>query len=355
MPDLPTLAELNEQIALDADNDQAYFMRAEYHFRHRNYTQAQLDYQAAIDINPEYGLAYVALGYVKAMEGQPEQACECFEQVQHIYPPDSEEHKWVQQVKWITKDIANDGDDVSYYNRRGIKLNDLTLYWQALIDYSQALAIDPQYKYAYYNRGLNYNQLEEYELAIDDFTKAIQLDPNDPWHYNDRGNSYNYLKKHDEALQDYFAGLKIDPNVGALYCNIGDVYFSMGDLDQAKHYLQLALNQTPNDATYIATLIEVYLCADHYRQAQQMMERNRTLLAESEYALAIDILELVLNCIFELPYDRLAQRLQQAQQLNEKTEWDFDNLMRWFDTSKTLDSDTKEALQPYLKVAVELG
>jgi hypothetical protein len=29
MPNLPTLAELNEQIAQDADNDQAYFMRAE--------------------------------------------------------------------------------------------------------------------------------------------------------------------------------------------------------------------------------------------------------------------------------------------------------------------------------------
>jgi tetratricopeptide (TPR) repeat protein len=163
------------------------------------------------------------------------------------------------------------------------------------------------------------------------------------------------LKKYDEALQDYFAGLKINPNIGALNCNIGDVYFSMGDLDQAKRYLQLALNQDPNDTTYIGTLAEIYLCADDYHQAQQMIKSNRTLLAESEYALAIDILELVLNCIFELPYDHFVQRLQQAQQLNEKTEWDFDNLMRWFHTSKALDSTTKEALQPYLKIAVELS
>ncbi|WP_299465129.1 tetratricopeptide repeat protein [uncultured Microscilla sp.] len=357
MPNLPHIDQLNEQIAQDADNDEAHFMRAEYYFRHRSYAQAKLDYQAATDINPEYGLAYVALGYVDTIEGSSETACAYFEQARLLYPTNSQEAAWVQQVIWATQNLATYGEDASYYNRRGINLNDLKLYWQALVDYSQALVTDPGYKYSYYNRGLNYNEMGEYALAIKDFTQAIRLKPDDPWHYNDRGNSYNYLKRYEEALKDYFKGISIDPNIAALYGNVGDVYFSLGNLEQATHYIELAINKDPHDATYKATLAEIYLCAGDYEKAWQMVMRNRTLFDQSEYALASDILQLVLACILghTQAINALEQRLYIAKQLAETVDWDFDSLMRWFNNTQDLSKDTRADIRKYLEVAVGLG
>ena len=48
-------------------------------------------------------------------------------------------------------------------------------YELAIINYSKALEINPNYANAFYNRGFCYANLKKHELAITDYNKAIEI------------------------------------------------------------------------------------------------------------------------------------------------------------------------------------
>ena len=51
-------------------------------------------------------------------------------------------------------------------------------YNGAIIDFTKAIDLDPNYAAVYYNRGVTKGVLEDYNGAIADYTKAIELDLN---------------------------------------------------------------------------------------------------------------------------------------------------------------------------------
>ena len=85
-------------------------------------------------------------------------------------------------------------------------------YDDAIADYTEAIALDPNVATAYTIRGDAYAEKGEFDRAIADFTKAIGLDPNDAITYYNRG--YTYAKKGDEdqAIADFRKVLEIDPS-----------------------------------------------------------------------------------------------------------------------------------------------
>ena len=50
-------------------------------------------------------------------------------------------------------------------------------YWEAILDFSKAIEIDPKDSFLYFWRGFAYEFLEEYSTAIKDLKIAKQLDP----------------------------------------------------------------------------------------------------------------------------------------------------------------------------------
>ena len=66
------------------------------------------------------------------------------------------------------------------FNNRGAVLVDLGDYKLALADYNMAIELDPQYVYAYYLRGLSYEELNETLNASVDLNRVLELS-DDPW------------------------------------------------------------------------------------------------------------------------------------------------------------------------------
>ena len=64
------------------------------------------------------------------------------------------------------------------YNNRGLAYAKQGFYDRAILDYSQAITLKPDYAKAYINRGLAYVDKGLYDRAIDDYNKAIHIDPN---------------------------------------------------------------------------------------------------------------------------------------------------------------------------------
>ena len=65
-----------------------------------------------------------------------------------------------------------------FYNR-GKSYSEKGELEQAILDYSNALEIDPKKSKAYCERGYCWDELKNYEKAIIDYNKAIKIYPND--------------------------------------------------------------------------------------------------------------------------------------------------------------------------------
>ncbi|MDR1325554.1 MAG: tetratricopeptide repeat protein, partial [Treponema sp.] len=116
---------------------------------------------------------------------------------------------------------------------RGIALASQGEYESAIVDYTQAIRLDPNYALAYYNRGVAYHNKGDYDRAIADYTQAIRLDPNYALAYNSRGNAYYNKEDYDRAIADYTQVIRLDPNYALAYYSRGNAYYNKEDYDRA--------------------------------------------------------------------------------------------------------------------------
>ena len=100
---------------------------------------------------------------------------------------------------------------IAYFNR-GIAYYSKANYDQAIKDYSKAIELNPIDSDAYYSRGLAYYDKKSYDQAIKDYTKAIELKPDYASAYVNRGVTYEDKKEYDQAIADYRMALVINPN-----------------------------------------------------------------------------------------------------------------------------------------------
>lgn len=62
-------------------------------------------------------------------------------------------------------------------NNEGLVYNNNGEHHKAIVAFTKAIELDPNFAPAYSNRGWAYIELGQYEQAIADCTKAIELDP----------------------------------------------------------------------------------------------------------------------------------------------------------------------------------
>lgn len=63
------------------------------------------------------------------------------------------------------------------YNYRGIAFSNLGNHTQAILDYTQAIKLDPAYAKAYYNRAQSYIDTKRSDLALLDLDQALRVKP----------------------------------------------------------------------------------------------------------------------------------------------------------------------------------
>jgi tetratricopeptide (TPR) repeat protein len=86
---------------------------------------------------------------------------------------------------------------------------------KALSFYDKIIALDSENSDAYFNKGLVYAGMKDYDKCISCFEKVIQLSPDYPYAYYSIGMAYEQKGMKDQALQYYYlySGLETDPGV----------------------------------------------------------------------------------------------------------------------------------------------
>ena len=88
---------------------------------------------------------------------------------------------------------------------------------------------------------------KKYKAAIVDYNEAIRLDPDKSGTFVARGNSWDYLGEFDKALADYAEAIRLDSNCSSAYYNRGYAWQRSGNYEAAIVDYEMALKLDPND------------------------------------------------------------------------------------------------------------
>ncbi|MCK4956888.1 MAG: tetratricopeptide repeat protein, partial [Candidatus Cloacimonetes bacterium] len=98
------------------------------------------------------------------------------------------------------------------YLNRGVAKGEMKEYIEAIEDYTEAINLKPDDYKAYYNRGLTKNKIGDHKDAISDYSKAIELKPDDHEAYCNRGVTKTKTDDYKGAIVDYDKAIELNPN-----------------------------------------------------------------------------------------------------------------------------------------------
>jgi adenylate cyclase len=161
--------------------------------------QARQMYEKALELDPTYALAYVALG-------------------------------WTYHLEWAWQ-WSQDPQTLERY---------FTLAQRALV-------LDGSLPQAHMLLSQAYLWKRQHELAIAEAEQAVALNPNDVWGYHLLAETLNFSGKPEEALGAAEKAMRLDPRNRELYLvEIGFAYRWMGRYEEAITALKRVLARYPN-------------------------------------------------------------------------------------------------------------
>jgi len=184
------LQTLNNLLATDPVNAEAFFMIGQVYKDQEKYKSAIPYFQEAVENDPDLIDGWINLGQLYHALGN-EKALQYFNTAIRIAP-----------------------DNIQAYHSKANFLSDKERLPEALQVYNTINRIDPQYEEAFFNAGLLYLDLDSLEQAFDRFTITTSIDPVHVKAYYYRGVSAELNGQLDVAKENYEQALKLNPDYG---------------------------------------------------------------------------------------------------------------------------------------------
>jgi tetratricopeptide (TPR) repeat protein len=182
-------------------------------------------YDKAIAVRPEFAPPYVNRGVALQALQRYAQALKSYDQALVLAPQLAQAH-----------------------NNRGNVLKALGRMGEAIQSYQAAIAADPHYAEGYYNLGVGYGDIKDLPKAIAAYDQAIALDPQYVQAWLNRGNAWKDLGQMQRARQDYESILKINSCDVEALSNLGVIYQDQGAMETALVCYEQALQINPQYA-----------------------------------------------------------------------------------------------------------
>jgi tetratricopeptide (TPR) repeat protein len=216
------------------------------------------DFNAAIQINGDYGEAYInrglawvnkldydrAIADFTAATRDGKSAFLAFNNRGNIY---SEKGDYDQAIEDYTSAIRAKPDYADAYYGRANTYNELGDPEKAMKDFDAAIRTRPDFTPAYVNRGVLRIQQNDPDQAIADFDAAIRLDPSDPRTFSNRAYANQVKGEYGRAMSDLDRAIRLAPFSPEAYVNRGVTQLLMGRADEAVHDFANAVRLRPSD------------------------------------------------------------------------------------------------------------
>jgi tetratricopeptide (TPR) repeat protein len=135
--------------------------------------------------------------------------------------------------------------DADTWNKKGVALDGLRRFEEAIKCYDKALEINPRHVKAWTNKGLALVALRRFEEAIQCLDKALEINPGYDKAWNPKGVALNALGRYAEAIQCYDRALEINPRFALAWYNKGVALKGLGRREEAIQCYDKALEINP--------------------------------------------------------------------------------------------------------------
>lgn len=233
------LEDANKAIEIKYDNISAYFIRGVIYGYKYEFDKALKDYTHIIRLGDSIymNVALRERAYIYYNTNEIDKAISDYSD---IIGSDS-----LSYESYVSRGIAKLRIDVyqKYSDSIKIALNDTALYKDilkyfkiaysgnnyssimydtrgAILDFNEALMINPNYDFAYFNRAKVFEELNLFDNALADINRAIELN-NKSDYYMTRALIYKSLKITEKSLNDFNKAIELNPKNGFAYINRG--------------------------------------------------------------------------------------------------------------------------------------
>ncbi len=170
---------------------------------------------------------------------------------------------------------------------------------EAIIQYRQALAIEPDYPEAHYNLGLALQQVGHLPDAMEEYERALQLKGDYAKARNDLGNALLQAGRAPEAIDNYRQALQLNPGFAEAHNDLGSAYQRQGQIPEALVEFETALRLDPEDAQ--AHFNRALILQQTARLPEAIAEYRQALALKPDDAPARQNLDVALRLAGETP------------------------------------------------------
>lgn len=202
-----------------------------------------------------------------------------------------EQEEWDKAIVEYSKAIELNPEFADAYAKRAVAYNEKSDYYElAILDSEKAIELDPLVKLdsslarAYVKRGEYYAQFitgsyeddeKDFDQAVADFTRAIELNPRLAEAYKGRADCYvDYIGEHlgetvsyDKTIGDYNMAIALDPTNATYYISRAWAFDIAGDYDKALVDITKAIELDPTNAAYYRSRGLTYMDVSNYTKA----------------------------------------------------------------------------------------
>lgn len=146
-------------------------------------------------------------------------------------------------------------------------------YDEAIIQYRNALKIDPNSSALYYSLGEAYTRNQQYREALLSFKKSTELDPANTDAKLALAKFYLVAKQNNDSIQLLNEILQKKPDDDEGHLLLADAYAGKGDMTQAMKILQDMLSKNPNSLPALLNLGVFYLAQNKGSEAHAAFQK----------------------------------------------------------------------------------
>ena len=252
------LRDATQAIRLKPHNANAYHTRGLVYSRREQYDRAVADLEQAVAedpaltavVTPELGEAYFLWSRQLANDGRETAAAEKLARAEQLAPDYVRDHteladaaievEVVEQV--VAKPVISAGQE--HFNR-GQQLQIAGQYDQALIEFTEAIALDRDEPEFYLRRGETLLALNFPDTALEDFKSAEERGGPKPELYRLQARTYLALDSPHRAAMSATDALHVNPTDASMYALRGEAYLKMENWDRAIADLEEAIRRDP--------------------------------------------------------------------------------------------------------------
>ena len=188
-------------------------------------------------------------------------------------------------VDFYSLAIENDPKFAQAYNNRGVAQMEDGHAPEAILDYNQAILLNPQYFDAIFNRAYAYEAIGNLDNALRDVSTLENAFPDSAYVYFYTGLLQTNAREYADGIASFHQSISLDSTNLESYVNLATLHYFSGTLDSAKFWLKYVLKRNPEEANAYNTFSQLYLSEGDHQNALVAINRALQIIPREPYFL----------------------------------------------------------------------